>query len=105
MIARLLLLTLLLVPLVASADSRDQQYIAGLRQRRLFELAETYCQQRLAAANLDDVNRADLTIELVRTYALHALHQPPAEREAWFKRAHYLAAEYVRTKPTRAVLI
>jgi hypothetical protein len=105
MVARLLLLTLLVLPQLAYADARDQQFVAGLRQRRLFELAESYCQQRLAAANLDDVNRADLTIELIRTYALHALHQPPAERDAWFKRAHDLAAEYVRTKPSRAVLI
>lgn len=97
-------LACLLGPAFARADTRDTQFVAGLRQRRLFELAETYCQQRLSQPGIDDVSRADLTVELIRTHALHALHQPASERGNWFKRAHDLATEFARNRPPRAIL-
>ena len=64
----------------AAADSRDGQMVAGLRERRLFELAEKYCQDRLQAPALDEITKAELTTELLRTFALHAFHESPAER-------------------------
>ena len=69
--------------LESQAQSRDQQLIAGLRDRRLFELAESFCRQKLAAPNLDDAAKTELTVELLRTYALHAIHEAPAERAKW----------------------
>lgn len=88
-----------------SAQSRDQQLVSGLRDRRLFELAESYCQERLAVASLDPVTKTELTVELLRTYALHAINESPAERAAWFKQAHDLAAEAAVKKQSRGILL
>jgi hypothetical protein len=87
------------------AQSRDQQFVSGLRERRLFELAENFCKEKLSATNLDPVSRTDLTVELLRTYALHALNESPAERAVWFKQAHDLAAEFAVKKPPRGILV
>lgn len=89
----------------AAADSRDGQLIAGLRERRLFELAEKYCQDRLQTPALDEVSRAELTTEFLRTLALHAIHESPAERAPRFQQAHDAAAEFLRTKSPRGVLV
>ena len=62
------------------AEPSDEAFIEGLRARRLFSLAETYCRDRLAEADLSDPDRAELVIELARTYAQHALNTSPAER-------------------------
>jgi hypothetical protein len=89
----------------ACAESRDVQFVAGLQQRRLFELAEAYCQQRLQAAGKDETAAAELTVELLRTYTLHALHQPAAERAPWFAKAHALAGDFTRMPRPRGVLV
>lgn len=56
-------------------------FLNGLRQRRLFSLASSYCQQRLATSNLTDQNRILLIAELSRCYAERALHSEPTKRE------------------------
>jgi hypothetical protein len=89
----------------ARAESRDAQFVAGLQQRRLFELAEAYCQQRLQAAGKDETAAAELTVELLRTYTLHALHHPAAERAPWFAKAHALAGDFTRMPRPRGVLV
>lgn len=96
---------MLLFASAALADARDVQLVAGLRDRRLFELAEKYCQDRLQTPAVDDVTKAELTAELLRTFALHAIHEPPAERARWFKQAHDTAAEFLRSRPPRGVLV
>ncbi len=87
------------------AQSRDQQLVSGLRERRLFELAESFCQERLTVPNLDPGTKTDLTVELLRTYALHAINESPAERTKWFKQAHDLAAEFAVKKTPRGILV
>jgi hypothetical protein len=101
----LAMLLIVVATSVAAAESRDGQMVAGLRDRRLFELAEKYCQDRLATPAVDEPTKAELSVELLRTFALHAIHEPPAERARWFKQGHNTAAEFLRTKSPRAVLV
>ena len=58
------LVVLGLIGSVASAalgvePSRDERFLDGLRDRGLFELAETYCRDRLAQAELSDPRAGD----------------------------------------------
>ena len=90
----------------ALAD-RDEQFVAGLRQRRLFELAERYCQQRLAEQDLSTKDRVVVTVELIRVHAEHALNAPAAERDAVWQAARDAAAQFLddhRDQP-RTVLV
>ena len=83
----LALYVLVHLPTSIAAESTDQLFLEGLRDRRLFSLAESFCQQRLADSTLDDYQRIDLAIELSRTFAQHALHSASAEREVLWQRA------------------
>jgi len=58
-------------PRVAPVDS-DQQALAALRGKRDYAAAEKYCTDLLAKSELPADRRANLTIELSRTYAEHA---------------------------------
>ncbi len=89
-------------PLVASDDTR---FIEGLRERRLFSLAETYCQQQLADTQGDKTDRVEIAVELVRTYAEHALNSRVAEREQLWNLAHEVAATFGASNEPRTVLI
>ncbi len=77
-----------------AADSEDERFLEGLRTRRLFSLAEMHCQQRLTDETLTAVDRAELTNQLIRTYALHAINSPPQDRDALWQKAHQAAAEF-----------
>lgn len=85
-----------LVALAASAAgaSDDEQFLDGLRARGLFELAEKYCADRLADARIPAIQRADLTIELSRTLAQHALEAPPAEAPRLWSQAERVVEEF-----------
>ncbi len=49
-----------------------ERYFEGLRQRRLFSLAETVCLRRLSERALDPAIRARYAVELSRTFSEHA---------------------------------
>jgi len=66
-----------------SADV-EARYLAGLRERRLFELAEGYCRRKLAQAYIVRRRRAELTIELSRTQLESALYAKPPRRDELF---------------------
>ncbi|MDP7015110.1 MAG: hypothetical protein QGG36_04895 [Pirellulaceae bacterium] len=68
-------------------SSEDQRFLEGLRQRRMFQLAETFCDRQLQRQDLPDVERGQLTLELVRTLGRHALNSRSPDREALFKKA------------------
>lgn len=89
------------------AANEDDRFLEGLRQRRLFELAERYCSNRLADAQLPPVTQGDLAVELIRTYALHAANSPPDRREELWKLARGAAAQFQRTSPQhpRGILV
>src|SRR4051812_44344656 len=49
------------------ADEATARYFRGLRERRLFNLAESYCAHRLSRPDCPPDQRADLTLELAET--------------------------------------
>ncbi|HTI50294.1 MAG TPA: hypothetical protein VL475_05065, partial [Planctomycetaceae bacterium] len=68
----------------AGLDELTVDYFRGLRERRLFRLAESYCLQRLSKSRLSSLARADLTIELARTLTEHAAYTgEPEQTELW----------------------
>lgn len=89
-----------------AANEEDERFLDGLRQRQLFRLAESYCLRRLAE-QVPEVERGQLTEELIRTYAQHALNAPAAERTALWELAEKTAREFLQThdKHPRAFLI
>jgi hypothetical protein len=95
------------IALPACAQSLESRFIDGLRQRRLFELAESYCTDRLSRAGRGQPIQAELTVELVRTLALHAASAPLDQRQALWRRSHEAAADLLRQSPPhpRAVLV
>ncbi|MCI0361980.1 MAG: hypothetical protein L0211_26150 [Planctomycetaceae bacterium] len=88
-------------------DPLDAPFAAGLRERRLFELAERYCIDRLNSSQTSEVQRADLAVELVRTFAAHAGHVPQADRPTFWQAARSAAADFDRKWPAhpRRVLV
>jgi tetratricopeptide (TPR) repeat protein len=83
----------------ARAASYDERYLEGLRRRRLYELAEKYCDDRLADPALDVTRRSELTIELIRTLSEHALEAGGDVAAGLWKRATSSAAEYATQHP------
>lgn len=72
----LVILTVLIDVVPAQFPRNDQQaieqYFNGLRERRLFSLAETVCLRRLAGRTLQPEVRARYAVELSRTFSEHA---------------------------------
>lgn len=67
--------------------TEESRYLAGLRERRLFELAESYCRRELAESYVVRRRRAELTIELSRTILESALYEKPPRRDERFAAA------------------
>ena len=93
----------LMSPLVTSED--DTRFVAGLRERRLFTLAESYCNERSTNAQLSPVDRVALAVELIRTYAEHAMNSRGEERDALWQKAREVATPFNGSEPPRAVLV
>jgi hypothetical protein len=83
----------------ACAQSPDSAFLDGLRERRLFELAERHCLDRLAEKQLAEPLRTELIVDHIRTLASWAIHAPAGERDALWRRARQVAAEAVRARP------
>jgi hypothetical protein len=85
----------------------DAEFLAGLRERRLFELADRYCVDRLARAELVEPARTELVVERIRTLATAAAYAPIEGRAAAWQRARQVAAEAIAARPpsSRLVLI
>ena len=90
-----------------SARNDDARFVDGLRQRRLYSLAEDFCQERLVDENLSEVERSETTLELIRTLAAHAADSPPSLRLHLWDQARQTAGDYLREHPgaPRLVLI
>ncbi|WP_145054129.1 hypothetical protein [Lignipirellula cremea] len=86
----------------ALADRYDDQYLDGLRERRLFSLAESFCLQRLQAAGNAIDAECDLTLALLRTYAAHAINSPRELREPIWQKAHAAAQDFAARHPADA---
>jgi hypothetical protein len=88
-----------LAGLTPGAESREAGFLAELRERELFELAQRHCTDRLLAPELTEIERADLTVELVRTLAAHAQSLPRRDRDALWQEARAAAADFARKWP------
>ncbi len=94
------LVLLLFSPAPRTDDlSADERFLAGLREHRLFELAETYCTGRLEALEPADPRRAPLVIELSRTLADWAVNSPPDARAPRWQRAVAVTDEFAGEHP------
>lgn len=91
----------------SAAEATDAQFLDGLRQRQLFKLAEKYCADRLAGLPSDHTARAELTNELIRTYAMHAANAKPGERDVLWKTARKAADDLIKQRPPhpRAIFV
>ncbi len=103
---RSLLLILCLTPR-AMADALDDRFLEGLRQRRLFTLAESWCERRLSDASLSSASRAAVAIEWSRTLSEHALHLTEAEQQARWQQARTVIEQALRpgVEPSQRVLL
>jgi TolA-binding protein len=91
----------------AGEAEQTAQYFRELRARRLFNLAERYCLERLGGARVSPLQRSALTIELSRCFADHATFAPPAEQQELWKRAADTIDEFLAKNadhPARALL-
>ncbi|MFH1919344.1 MAG: tetratricopeptide repeat protein [Planctomycetota bacterium] len=89
----------------AGEGSSDQRFLAGLRERRLFELAESYCTGRLQEANLPDSRRAELVIELSLTLADWAVNSAPDQRQSLWRRAVDVTEDFAQRHPESPRLV
>lgn len=87
-------LVLLFVQTPAQSASDDQRFLEGLRARRLYALAESFCHERLADDELADTDSALLTGELIRCYVGQAVNAPPQDRDPLWQRARETAEEF-----------
>jgi len=83
----------------AAEGSASQRFLAGLRRRGLFELAETYCRDRLSRTDLPESSRAELVIELSRSLAQWAVNSAPEARGPLWERAGQVAEEFIHRHP------
>ena len=62
------------------AQSPDERFLAGLRDRGLYRLGVAYCLDRLDNESLAPPDRARFAVELSRCHATHAMNVSPAEQ-------------------------
>ncbi|REJ94219.1 MAG: hypothetical protein DWQ34_09075 [Planctomycetota bacterium] len=84
---------------VADDDAPESRYLRGLRERRLFTIAETYCLDRLSSEDLLPYERAELTVELSRTFVAHAMQRAGQEQSELWARAQSVVDEQLESDP------
>lgn len=77
----------------------DAEFLAGLRSRRLFQLAEDFCMDQLKRENLSDVRRSEMVCELSVTLVDRALYAAPEERDDYWRRAWEVTDQFADTYP------
>jgi len=79
----------------AAVDGFDQQFVDGLRQRRLFSLAEKFCLEQLdRPQRLTTTQRVHWSIELIRTYSGQAVNTVGPARDVSWKKAADVARQF-----------
>lgn len=91
-------------PQAAAQTWRDEAFLAGLRDRRLFELAAAHCARRAADRSLTTVERGELTVDWIRTLADHARHAPAAQREALLRQVPEIASQFTAAFPEHSLV-
>ena len=95
----LALFVVLLTASPSTAESQVAQFVAGLRERGLFELADEYGSQQWQRADLSHRQRADLAIQLALLYTDWALASPPDGRDALWAKAGAICAQAANNWP------
>lgn len=98
-------LILSLAAFALAADPYEERFLEGLRERRLFALAESHCLERLNDALLSEARRAELVVELSRAYTEHALNSTPAAADPLWKQAVVVANDFSRRSPESPWLV
>ena len=85
----------------------DARLVIGLRERRLFALAELHCRKLLARTDLTPTELASLTIELITTQTAKAILSTGTDRELAWQAAEQTAAQFLMEHPhhSRTVLV
>jgi len=96
---------LLAVGTILAGPSSDERLLSGLRERRLFSLAEKYCRDQLAHSELAIGRRSELVSELARTLAAHAVETVGDERQQLFVEADRAIEEFRREYPKHPRLL
>jgi len=81
------------------ANEQDAEFLDGLRERRLFELAEHYCQQQLDVKGLSPDQRGKLVVQQIRNLATHAMNAGSAARPALWSQATAISEDFVTRHP------
>ncbi len=84
---------------IGRAGELEANYFRGLRERRLFDLAENYCLHRLSDQKSSLAERAGLTLELAQTYAEHAPWVAESEQTELWRRAAAVVQEFLSANP------
>lgn len=85
--------------LAQQSAGEDERFLAGLRERRLYQLAELYCRRLLEQKDLPSARRAAISIELSITLAEKALAAPPAERAPLWQEAQNPLETFLQQYP------
>ena len=85
---------------LSGGSDRRAEYYAGLRKHRLFRIAESDCLRRLAGDELTEAERAELTIELSKSFAAHAAFAVGEEQEELWNQAAAVLDELLLKTPT-----
>ncbi len=88
-------------------QDEDAQLVIGLRERRLFALAELHCHKLLTRTDLTLTESASLTIELIKTQTAKAILSSGTDRELAWQAAEQTAAQFLVDHPhnPRTVLV
>ncbi len=99
LVAFALLTWLWCAPEAHPAETHDLKFLEQLRQRRLFQLAADFCQERLDDQELPEADRATFVIELARCRAGQAINASPRERDAYWDAAATVLSDFTRRYP------
>jgi tetratricopeptide (TPR) repeat protein len=86
-------------PLSNQTQEQESRLIEGLRERRLFDLAERHCQKMLALPGLEPGQLADFTIELIKTRTARALLAEPENRDSQWIAAIETGNQFLQLDP------
>ncbi len=84
------------------AESQDAQFLAGLRERQLYQLAQEHATELWQRDDLSDRQRAELAIQLALIYTEQALAAPPELRDALWVKADTACAALIDGWPDNA---
>ena len=81
------------------AENDITRFAQGLRARRLFDIAESYCRDGLANRELDPTTQTSLTLELIRTQSARAAISSGSKRKQSWAEAKQTAEDFLSANP------